>query len=528
MRNADNHFPLRDRLSFLWLAIGTGILLFANGLAIVPVAAWIGPVFMVRFLRTQKAWLGLLVGYLANAIVFYVQWNAAFQDAGAMFTLYTAAFGLLVYVPYVVDRLLAPHVRGFARTLILPTAWVVMEYVLHIVLPLGTFFNVGYTQSANLPLLQIISVTGVWSISFLVAWVATVVNFAWEAGFDFRAAGRGVAACAVVLLGVMAFGGLRLALGRPAGSTVQVAILTTNVDGEPLPDAETMGWQHLVKGMLTAEERQQIAAKMEEINDDLLSRTRIQARAGARIVTWSEFNAQTFSDGETRFLDRARQVAREERIYLVFPFEVTEPDMNRRADPAVFMINKSVMITPQGDIAYQYVKHNLLIGPESETTLRGPRVIDVIDTPYGRLSSVICLDMEYPAFMRLAGKQGVDIMLSGAIDGTTSSKGNPLHSIMASYRTIEEGFSLGRAGFYGQNEAVDYQGRLLGAANHFTAGDRTVVAHLPIKGSRTLYSRLGDFFPLLCAAGLAALLVMGIGAWVRRKRPGVAGAARRQ
>ena len=165
MRNADNHFPLRDRLSFLWLAIGTGILLFANGLAIVPVAAWIGPVFMVRFLRTQKAWLGLLVGYLANAIVFYVQWNAAFQDAGAMFTLYTAAFGLLVYVPYVVDRLLAPHVRGFARTLILPTAWVVMEYVLHIVLPLGTFFNVGYTQSANLPLLQIISVTGVWSIS---------------------------------------------------------------------------------------------------------------------------------------------------------------------------------------------------------------------------------------------------------------------------------------------------------------------------------------------------------------------------
>jgi apolipoprotein N-acyltransferase len=138
-----------------------------------------------------------------------------------------------------------------------------------------------------------------------------------------------------------------------------------------------------------------------------------------------------------------------------------------------------------------------------------------IVTPYGKISSVICLDMEYPDFMRLAGKQGVDIMLSGAIDGTASSNGNPLHSIMASYRTIEEGFSLGRAGFYGQNIAADYQGRILGAANHYTAGDRTVVAHLPTKGARTLYSVLGDFFPWLCGGALLALVITGV---LKRRR----------
>jgi predicted amidohydrolase len=85
--------------------------------------------------------------------------------------------------------------------------------------------------------------------------------------------------------------------------------------------------------------------------------------------------------------------------------DVTEPYADRRKAPEVFQVNKSVMVAPDGVIAYQYLKHNLLIEPESTTTVRGPRVIDSIQTPYGRLSSVICLDMEYPDFMRLAGSR---------------------------------------------------------------------------------------------------------------------------
>ena len=505
----------KDRVSFLWLAVGFLLLLFANGMRIVPIAAWIAPVFIVRFLRAQKAAIGLPIAYTVNAVAFYFQWSAAFKDAGTMFTLYTAAFGLLVFVPYVIDRLFPRRALGFAGTLVLPAAWVVLEYALSLALPLGTFFNLGYTQSSNTALLQIISVTGVWSISFLIIWLAAVVNNAWEKGYDLKKVGRGLAAYAIVFVAVMTFGGLRLALFRPMGETVQVAVLTTNVDGEPLPDAETAGWQRLVSATLTAKDRQQIRSVMDSINEDLLARTRVQARAGAKIVTWSEFNAQTFSDGEAQFLNRAQAVAREEKIYLAFPLEVTEPDMNKRATPDVFQVNKSVMITPDGEVAYQYLKHNLLIGPESTTTVRGPKVINSIQSPYGRLSSVICLDMEYPDFMRLAGKQGVDIMLSGAIDGTASTHGNPLHSIMASYRTVEEGFSLGRAGFYGQNIAADYQGRIIAAANHYTAGDRAVLAHLPIKGVRTLYSVLGDFFPWTCAACLIALLII---AAMRRRR----------
>jgi apolipoprotein N-acyltransferase len=499
-----------DRLSFVWLAAAFLMLLFSNGFYMVPIAAWLGPVFMIRFLRGARPLKGLLAGYLVNTAVFVFAWLPAFQDAGIMFSLFTAFIGMLVYLPYVADRLISPRVKGFLSTLIFPAAWVAVEYMLHLLLPLGTFFNLAYTQNTNLPLLQIMSITGLWGVSFLVTWFSSVVNYVWEHGFDLKKAFRNAAVYVLILAAVMMGGGLRLALARPAANTVQVSVLTTNINGEPLPDAATPEYTMLVEGKLPEVEIQAIKEKMDAVNEDMFTRARTQARAGSKIITFSEFNVQAFTWDEQRVLNEAANLAREENIYLAFPFELTEPDLNKRDDPAIFQVNKSVMITPEGEIAYQYLKHNLLIGPEMEHTIRGERKILSIDTPYGRLASVICLDMEYPDFMRLAAQQNVDIVLSGAIDGTVSTKGNPLHSIMASYRTIEDGFSLARAGYYGQNIAADYQGRIIGAANHYTAGDRTVTARLPVKGVKTLYGTVGDFLPLAACALMAYFIAYAV------------------
>jgi apolipoprotein N-acyltransferase len=349
-----------------------------------------------------------------------------------------------------------------------------------------------------------------WSITFLIAWFASVINYAWERGFDPRLAGKGVAFYATILVVVLFFGGMRLALEPITGSTVKVAVLTTNVDKEVMPEPESPMELRLTGGTLTKADCEEMTQKMNEINNDLMTRTRQQAKAGSKIVTWTEYNAETWTDSEEQFKNQARQLAREEKIYLVFPLIVIEPEINKRPAPEIVYVNKSVMITPEGEIAYEYVKHNLLVGYEGDHALRGAREIHSIDTPYGRLASVICLDMEYPDFNRLAGQQDVDIMLSGAIDGTPSTRGNPVHSAMASYRTIEEGFSLARGGFYGANVAVDYLGRLQGTANHLTAGDRTVIAQLPVKGTKTLYTRLGDFFPWTCIGLLGLLTVAAL------------------
>jgi apolipoprotein N-acyltransferase len=507
-----HELPLEDRLSFLWLGVAFVILFFSNGLRIAPIAAWVGPLFLVRFLRTQKAVRGLLIGYLTNAVLFFFQWQSAFQDAGPMFTLYTAAFGLIVFLPYVADRLLRPHVRGFAATLVLPAAWVVCEYALHLILPLGTFFSMAYTQYVNLPLLQLMSVTGLWGVTFVVLWAAGVANYAWEGGFEVQRVGRGAAAYGLVVLLVLLGGGVRMAVSPPTADTVRVSVLTTDIDREVIPEWGEEQERRLVEGRLTDADRQELGAVMAEINGDLMARSRVEAQAGSKIVVWTEYDAHVFKDEEDAFLDQVRALVREEQIYMAIPLITLSTDPALNPEPEKPVENKMVLVTPAGEIAYQYTKANLLIGWEAEYAIRGPRKIQTVDTPYGRLAGVICLDMDYPDFMRQAGQQGVDIVLSGAIDGTQASRGNPMHSIMASYRAIESGMSMARAGKYAQNLAVDYQGRTLASSNYYTADGRTLVAHVPTKGTPTVYAHLGDFFPwlcILCLVGFVGCAIVG-------------------
>ncbi len=78
---------------------------------------------------------------------------------------------------------------------------------------------------------------------------------------------------------------------------------------------------------------------------------------------------------------------------------------------------------------------------------------------------------------------------------------------MASFRAIEQGFNLDRQTSHGLSAAFDYQGRSLAAMDHFQSSDYAMVAYLPTKGVRTIYSHLGDWFAWLNLPGFLALIV---------------------
>ena len=66
----------RDRLTYLWLALAIVLMPFAMGSKwMIPLAAWLYPIFLLRFVRTQPLWRGILLGYLATVLVF-VSWAA--------------------------------------------------------------------------------------------------------------------------------------------------------------------------------------------------------------------------------------------------------------------------------------------------------------------------------------------------------------------------------------------------------------------------------------------------------------------
>ena len=57
-RQADRP-ALAGSRSWLWLATAAALLLFSNGANTVPLAAWLAPVFMLRFVRGQILKVGL-------------------------------------------------------------------------------------------------------------------------------------------------------------------------------------------------------------------------------------------------------------------------------------------------------------------------------------------------------------------------------------------------------------------------------------------------------------------------------------
>ena len=63
------------RFSYLWLLAGAVLLVFANGRWIIPLTAWLAPVFIIRFLRNKKPVHGLILVAIILVVVNIIAWQ---------------------------------------------------------------------------------------------------------------------------------------------------------------------------------------------------------------------------------------------------------------------------------------------------------------------------------------------------------------------------------------------------------------------------------------------------------------------
>ena len=156
----------QNHASYMWLLAGAFFMLFSNGRWILSFAAWIYPVFFLRFLRLQKPARGFLILILTiaaiNAVIF---WKIIPAPFNAYLVLACVAMQL-TSVSFLADRLLATRFNGFISTLIFPAAWCSIEYAMSFIPTKGTWLALPYTQANNLSLMQLTSVTGIWGNFF--------------------------------------------------------------------------------------------------------------------------------------------------------------------------------------------------------------------------------------------------------------------------------------------------------------------------------------------------------------------------
>jgi apolipoprotein N-acyltransferase len=325
------------------------------------------------------------------------------------------------------------------------------------------------------------------------------VNYAWDRQFQEADATTALMVYGVTLGLVLLGGGARLAFSRPA-KTVRTA---------------TIGWPEGLVGMDTVmrvftpkplEDAEQPALRDAylHLQDYFLAESKREARAGAKIVVWPELNLMVLRSDENAFMERARQLAREEHVYLLMGIGV------HRSGEARALENKAVLVDPAGEIAFSYVKTHPVPGIEAVVSVRGGGRPPTQDTQYGRLATVVCYDMDFPPLLRHVGRARADIILVPASDNKTIQH---LHHVHAVFRAVENGVSMLRATRWGISSAVDPLGRTLATMDDSLAAQKAMVAQLPTAGVATIYSRIGDMFAWLCVAGLLGAIALGLSAW---------------
>jgi apolipoprotein N-acyltransferase len=490
MRQKQVTYPIEDRWSYLWLVIGMPLTLFGTGQWTIPLMTWLGAIFSIRFVRTQKVFRGYILVWLTTYVTVSIAWwNILGYGAPLAFFLIQMGISTLLIgaLPYLADRLLAPRLPGFVGTLIYPLAVTAIEFLTISANPLGSFGAQAYTQYNSLVFMQLLSVTGMWGITFLVTWFATVVNYAWERSFSWPEIWRGVTIYAGVMLAVMAYGNIRLAFFGPQAGTVRVHGFTA-VDGNQvkpeLLQAQQESWQ--VYRQLSA-----------EIQDRYFEGTMREARAGAQLVLWPENAVWLASEDQAALIARGQQIAREEGIYLAMGVAVEYQDDTPYE-------NKLIIVDPAGSVVLEHLKYG---GQSVEGFQPGDGILRTVETPFGTLSGIICWDTNFHAPVRQAGRNGTDILLSPSFEFRAIS---PMHAQMAVFRAIENGVSIVRQADNGLSIVTDPYGRTLAAVDHFAASERVMVAQVPTKGVFTLYSVIGDLFGWLAVAGSVGLAIWAV------------------
>jgi apolipoprotein N-acyltransferase len=137
----------------------------------------------------------------------------------------------------------------------------------------------------------------------------------------------------------------------------------------------------------------------------------------------------------------------------------------------------------------------------------GPGIVPTVQTPYGRLAAIICVDADFPATARQVGQAGADILVLPVDDWAQITA---YHTDLLALRAIENGVTVVRPAIQGIGRVYDAYGRVLGQADYFADDRYLLLADVPTHGTPTLYTRIGDSFAYLCIAGLLGLVALVI------------------
>jgi apolipoprotein N-acyltransferase len=379
-----------------------------------------------------------------------------------------------------IDRLFKKNSSEITSTLLYPCSSVLFAYLYSLVNPSGTYGSVAYTQT-NSAFLQIVSITGIWGIIFIIGWTAGVIVFVLDNFSQLQKVKR-IVLCYLLLAGIiLLYGEVKIHLMDRQDETVRIAGIVHDYE-----------FNKSIKGNIP-----EFKLYSRSTEEKLFHQSETCIQSGAKIVFWQETAHVLLKEDEDSLVLRAKDFATQHQVYLglsllsitrSFPDEVSE--------------NKIIWITPAGKEGFRYLK---AYPTPAENIIPGEKIAKTAETEFGKLSSVICFDLDFPSYIREFGKKQVNILTVPANDWREIT---PYHANISLFRAIENGFSIVRVTGKGLSVVFDANGREHGRLNYFASQNRTMIADVPIKRIATVYSYAGNFLAWISLVGILLIIFM--------------------
>ncbi|MGI5157799.1 nitrilase-related carbon-nitrogen hydrolase [Microbispora sp. CA-102843] len=465
-------------------ALSATLFHFGTGLTPVPWLTWLAPLPVLvlahhvgaraAFLAASAAWLGgetTMWGYFLDTVRIPPPMVVSVIVGSALL------FGLVVLL----SRALMLRGRPLTAAAVVPAAWVAVEYAFSVLSPNGAWWSLAYTQADVLPVLQTVSVTGPWGITFLVLGVPAAA----AAFFAPGAAGRlRVAVTAAIILALaVGYGAWRLHAPYGQGSE-KVALLATDRDGW-VPVASAEG-----RALL-----ERYTARIPGL-----------AARGARVVVMPE---KVFSADDATLPVLAAPLARlaaDHHVDIIVGLVLKRSGSLR---------NAAIDFPADGSRPVEYFKHHLIPGLESDFQPGNRKAF--VPGSGSRWGIAICFDLDLPGLVRDYRRSGATTIFVPAWD---FDRDRWLHGRMAVTRGVETGLTVARAARDGDLVVSDANGRIRTEAHSADAPFVSALTMLPTRSANTPYTRFGDWFAWACAL----LLLLALSSLARTW--GAAGARR--
>jgi apolipoprotein N-acyltransferase len=484
-------------------AVGAGALLsLANPPADVGLVALLALIPLLAALRGQRPRRGFVLAFGFGVLYFGVlmQWLLRFGiiawlplalTQAAYLGLFGAAFPLL----WRDDRPVRSAVAAAA-------AWTALDWV-RAVWPLGgfTWGALGNTQHGNGLVLPLACVTGVWGVTFVVV----LANGLLLGALIRLGEGRRLASAAVALAAAVAVAfPVLIPFASASGPSLDIAVVQGNVPLELASDrllqSEVVGENHIALNRQLASDPPDLAVWPENALDNDPT---TDPQLGAAVA------------------DSIRAVGATTLVGAI-----TDAPGNR-------YYNQALLFSGEGELLGRYTKMHLVpfgeyvpwrpflswtdrfrptprdLAPGHEFTLF--RVGGaVVATP-------ICFENVFPDLFRRFVAAGAQVVVLTTNDSSfLLSEASREHVIMSQIRAVETGRWIVQGAISGESAVVDTHGRIRAHTGLF---EQAILRFdVPTSSARTIYVRLGDWFPWLC--GLVVLLLLGRAVATRRWRAG--------